>query len=68
MEALTLYFKEGQGVWCTVISRPRSEKGTIKLSLIGGWDRETPAICIYSTCIALKSGFYVYLPAKHITG
>ena len=50
MEALPLYFKEGQGVWCTVISRPRSEKGTIKLSLIGGWDGEAPVICIYSTC------------------
>ena len=46
MEALPLYFKEGQGVWCTVVSRPKGERGTIKLSLIGGWGEEAPVISV----------------------
>ena len=52
MEALPLYFKEGQGVWCTVVSQ-QGERGTVKLSLIGRWDGKIPLISVVLTQLQL---------------
>ena len=64
MEALPLYFKEGQGVWCTVVSQPKGERRTVKLSLIGGWDGEAPVISValatLQSCVAYLVLFTVY--------
>ena len=62
MEALPLYFKEGQGVWCTVVSRPKGERGTVKLSLIGGWDGEAPVISValVTLCVVYLVLFTLY--------